>query len=267
MGNGQAAAEGAVLQNFKYQSYKSKKTDQPSIVSAEDNSEEFKRGLIYGEAQNLCKLLMETPANLLTPTIFADTMKEKYAGLANVDFVIHDEAWAQKQNMNLFLSVSAGSSQPPKFVEITYTGNPDSKKVIALVGKGITFDSGGISLKPSAKMDQMRADMGGAANVACSILALAQMKTKVNVKGFIPLCENMPGNKATKPGDVIVGRSGKSVCIDNTDAEGRLILADALSYASDFNPSWILDIATLTGAVNIIFIRHMSTCLIFMNVL
>jgi cytosol aminopeptidase len=195
MGNAQAAAEGAILQNYKYQSYKSKKSDLPAIVSAEENDELFKKGVIYAEAQNLCKLLMETPANLLTPSIFCETMQKKYAGIPNVELQVHDEEWAKKQNMNLYLSVSAGSSQPPKFLEITYNGNPDSKKLVALIGKGITFDSGGISLKPSAKMDQMRADMGGAANVACSILALAQMKTKINVKGFIPLCENMPGNK------------------------------------------------------------------------
>lgn len=208
--------------------------------------------MIYGNAQNFCKTLMDTPANRLTPTIFCDTVKEKFSGLASVELKIHDEEWARKEKMNLFLSVSAGSSEPPKFLEITYNGDPSSKKPIALVGKGITFDSGGISIKPGSKMDQMRADMGGAANVASAIWALAQLKTKINVKGFIPLCENMPGNKATKPGDVITGRSGKSVCIDNTDAEGRLVLADALSYANDCNPLWILDIATLTGAVSLI---------------
>lgn len=249
LGNAIAAAEGALLANFKFQPYKSKKVEFPSIHAAGVESDEWKKGVVYGEAQNFCKSLMDTPANLLTPTVFCEKIKEKFAGLSNVELTVHDEEWARKEKMNLFLSVSSGSSEPPKFLEITYNGNPSSKKPIALVGKGITFDSGGISIKPSSKMDQMRADMGGAANVASSIWALAALKVKVNVKGFIPLCENMPGNKATKPGDVIVGRSGKSVCIDNTDAEGRLILADALSYASDFNPLWILDIATLTGAV------------------
>lgn len=102
---------------------------------------------------------METPANLMTPTIFSETVKSEFDGVSNVEYIVHDEAWARKENMHLFLSVSAGSSQPPKFVEIHYNGNPDSKKTVALIGKGITFDSGGISLKPSAKMDQMRAGM------------------------------------------------------------------------------------------------------------
>lgn len=250
LGSAQSAAEGALLANFKFQPYKSKKVEFPTIHAAGKESDEWKKGVILGNAQNFCKSLMDTPANRLTPTIFCDTVKEKFAGLANVELNIHDEDWARKEKMNLFLSVSAGSSEPPKFLEITYNGNPSSKKPIALVGKGITFDSGGISLKPGSKMDQMRADMGGAANVASAIWALAQLKVKVNVKGFIPLCENMPGNKATKPGDVIMGRNGKTVCIDNTDAEGRLILADALSYATDSNPLWTLDIATLTGAVS-----------------
>lgn len=251
LGNAAAAAEGALLANFKFQPYKAKKVEFPSIHSASAvESDEWKKGVVYGDAQNFCKTLMDTPANLLTPTIFCNTVKEKFGSLANVELKIHDEEWARKEKMNLFLSVSAGSSEPPKFLEITYNGDPSSKKPIALVGKGITFDSGGISIKSSSKMDQMRADMGGAANVSSAIWALAKLKVKVNVKGFIPLCENMPGNKATKPGDVIVGRNGKSVCIDNTDAEGRLVLADALNYASDFNPLWILDIATLTGAVS-----------------
>lgn len=267
LGNATAAAEGALLANFKFQQYKAKKVEFPSIhAAAGTESDEWKKGVVYGNAQNFCKTLMDTPANHLTPTVFCDLVKEKFTGLPNVELVAHDEAWARKEKMGLFLSVSAGSSEPPKFLEITYNGDPSSKKPIALVGKGITFDSGGISLKPGSKMDQMRADMGGAANVASAIWALAQLKVKVNVKGFIPLCENMPGNHATKPGDVITGRNGKTVCIDNTDAEGRLILADALSYASDFHPLWTLDIATLTGAVSqlIYFLLsyRLSRCLI-----
>lgn len=194
---------------------------------------------------------METPANMMTPTTFCETVKEKFGDLQNVKIEIHDEDWARKENMGLFLSVSAGSLEPPKFLEITYTGDSNaSQDLIALVGKGITFDSGGISLKPSSKMDQMRGDMGGAANVVSTMWALASLRAHVNVKSFTPLCENMPGGRATKPGDVIFGRNGKSVCIDNTDAEGRLILADALNYACDFKPRFILDMATLTGAVS-----------------
>lgn len=217
--------------SFKFQPYKSKKSDIPNIHAAKA-SEEWIKGAILANAQNFCKTLMDTPANLMTPTIFCDTVREKFNGLANVDIQIHDEEWAKKEKMNLFLSVTRGSSEPPKFLEITYSGD-STQDLVALVGKGITFDSGGISLKPSSKMDQMRGDMGGAANVVSTIWALASLKVPINVKGFVPLCENMPGNKATKPGDVFFGRNGRSVCIDNTDAEGRLILADALSYASE----------------------------------
>ncbi|KAG5679461.1 hypothetical protein PVAND_009026 [Polypedilum vanderplanki] len=251
LGSAKAAAEGSILANFKFQPYKSKKSELPNIHAVEKN-DEWNKGAIFANAQNFCKTLMDTPANLMTPTIFCETVKEKFAGLANVNIQVHDTEWIKKEKMGLFLSVTSGSSEPPKFLEITYTGDSSSSQdVIALVGKGITFDSGGISLKPSSKMDQMRGDMGGAANVVSTIWALASLKVPVNVKGFTPLCENMPGNRATKPGDVIFGRNGKSVCIDNTDAEGRLILADALSYASDFKPRFILDIATLTGAARV----------------
>lgn len=233
MGSARASAEGSILSNFKFQSYKAKKTEFPSIHALVE-SDEWKRGVIYGEAQNFCKTLMDTPANLMTPTIFCQTVQEKFAGLPNVKIDVHDADWARKEKMGLFLSVTAGSSEPPKFLEITYTGNAKaSQDLIALVGKGITFDSGGISLKGGSKMDQMRGDMGGAANVVSTLWALASLKAPVNVKSFTPLCENMPGNHATKPGDVIFGRGGKSVCIDNTDAEGRLVLADALSYAAE----------------------------------
>lgn len=192
---------------------------------------------------------METPANHMTPTIFADTVKQRL-GAANVEVVVHDEAWAKEKKMGSFLSVTNGSNEPARFLELTYRGSQD-EQCVALVGKGITFDSGGISLKPSANMDQMRADMGGAANVVSTILALAQLKAPVHVKGFVPLCENMPSGTATKPGDVVYAMNGKSICVDNTDAEGRLILADALCYASTFNPKFILDIATLTGAIKV----------------
>jgi aminopeptidase len=129
-----------------------------------------------------------------------------------------------------------------------YNNAPDAEP-LALVGKGICFDSGGISIKPSANMDKMRADMGGAANVVAAIITLAQLKAKVNVIGLTPLCENLPSGKATKPGDVVVARNGKTIQIDNTDAEGRLVLADALDYAHDFKPQAIIDLATLTGAM------------------
>lgn len=150
LGNATAAAEGANLVNFKFQTFKTKKVEFPAILG--DESDEWKKGVVYGQAQNFCKALMDTPANLMTPTIFCETVKSKFAGLSNVEITIHDEEWAKKEKMNLFLSVSAGSSEPPKFLEITYNGDPSSKKPVALVGKGITFDSGGISIKAGSKM-------------------------------------------------------------------------------------------------------------------
>uniref|UniRef100_A0A182IJ40 Cytosol aminopeptidase n=1 Tax=Anopheles atroparvus TaxID=41427 RepID=A0A182IJ40_ANOAO len=249
----QQAAEGATLANYKFQAFKSKdkQTPLPTVRFADDatGKEEWNRGVIIAEAQNWARLLMETPANHMTPSIFAANVSERLSA-AGVEVLVHDEAWATEKKMGSFLSVTNGSAEPARFLELTYRGSQDDR-CVALVGKGITFDSGGISLKPSANMDQMRADMGGAANVVSTILALAQLKAPVHVKGFVPLCENMPSGTATKPGDVVFAMNGKSICVDNTDAEGRLVLADALCYASSFNPKFILDIATLTGAIKV----------------
>jgi len=146
--------------------------------------------------------------------------------------------------------VAKGSVEPPFFLELHYNNKPNSKPLV-MVGKGICFDSGGISLKPAADMDKMRADMGGAANVFGTVYTLARLKAPVNVIGLIPLAENMPSGSANKPGDVVYAMNGKSIQVDNTDAEGRLILADGLCYAHTFDPQLVLDIATLTGAIGI----------------
>lgn len=252
MQDGQSAAEGALLGAHKFQAYKAtdKQTKIPPIklFSESKATEEWHRGEILAELQNFARVLMETPANLMTPTIFCKQIKERAKGLP-IDVQIHDENWARTKKMGSFLSVTNGTAEPAKFLELTYNGG--SGAPVALVGKGVTFDSGGISLKPSSKMDEMRADMGGAANVATTILALAELKVPVNVKTLIPLCENLPGGRATKPGDVVFASNGKSICVDNTDAEGRLILADALVYATSFNPKYVVDVATLTGAIRV----------------
>lgn len=196
---------------------------------------------------------MDTPANLMTPTIFAANVTDKCHTLG-VKVEAHGRKWAEEQRMGSYLSVTRGSAEPPVFLELTYMGaGPTNKndQPVCLIGKGITFDSGGISIKPSSKMDEMRGDMGGAACVAATIVALAELKIPINVKGLIPLCENMPGAAATKPGDVVYAMNGKSICVDNTDAEGRLVLADALCYSEKFKPKFILDIATLTGAIKV----------------
>lgn len=249
----QSAAEGAVLGVFKYQDCKSKKSPDATLNLASDsgNRDDWTKGTILANAQNWARVLMDSPANLMTPTKFAENVKVKYQKLG-VKVEAHNEQWARERKMGSFLSVSQGSEEPPVFLELTYDGAPaDKSKPVCLVGKGITFDSGGISIKPSKDMDLMRGDMGGAANVVSTIAALAELKVPVNVKGFVALCENLPGRRATKPGDVVYAMNGKSICVDNTDAEGRLVLADALCYAEKFNPKYIVDIATLTGAMNV----------------
>lgn len=194
---------------------------------------------------------MDTPANLMTPTIFAKTVANRCEPLG-VQVQAHNREWAEAKGMGSYLSVTRGSAEPPVFLELRYNGAPGSDLTpICLVGKGITFDTGGISLKPPSKMDEMRADMGGAACVAGAIAALAELKVPVNVIGLMPLCENMPSGTATKPGDVVYAMNGKSICVDNTDAEGRLVLCDALCYAETLKPRLVLDIATLTGAVRV----------------
>merc|ERR1711976_116201 len=202
-----------------------------------------------GEGQNFSRRLMEPPANVMTPTRFAEVISENIGPLDNVTVTVRDRAWAESQKMGSFLSVTNGSDEPCKFLEVEYKGGKDGDAPFAIVGKGITFDSGGISLKPPQGMDEMRADMGGAACTLASIYTAARLKLPINIMGFMPLCENMPSGKATKPGDVVTAMNGKTIQVDNTDAEGRLILADALLYAQTFNPSGIIDMATLTGAM------------------
>ncbi|XP_066981744.1 cytosol aminopeptidase-like isoform X2 [Macrobrachium rosenbergii] len=244
----EAAAEGSSLSVFKYQDLKSKKRPVPTLQCWDENEEGWVRGMTLAEGQNIARKLKETPANILTPTNFAQEAVNCLEGLG-VEVAVRTFEWINQRKMNAFLSVTRGSGEPPIFLEMTYKGTNSLEKPLAIVGKGVTFDTGGISLKPSAKMDKMRADMGGAACTVGAMFIAAALHLPVNIKGFIPLCENMPGSIATKPGDVVVASNGKSIQIDNTDAEGRLILADALHYASQFKPRAMIDMATLTGAM------------------
>lgn len=207
-------------------------------------------GEVYARAQNWSRELQETAANLMTPTIFSERVLSAFKNVPNTEVMVRDADWAREQNMNLFLSVAQGSDQPCKFVEVRYHGAPDQKAApLALVGKGVTFDTGGICIKPSAGMELMRADMGGAAAVVATTWAIAQLGLPINVVAVAPLTENMPSGRATKPGDIFQARNGLTVQIDNTDAEGRLVLADALSYVTDvYAPHTVIDVATLTGA-------------------
>jgi leucyl aminopeptidase len=169
---------------------------------------------------------------------------------------IWDKARIKKEKMGGLLSVARGSSEEPRFIIMEYKGAAASKKPVCFVGKGLTFDTGGISIKPSAGMEEMKYDMCGGANVIGTMLAIAKLGLKINAVGLVPSTENMPGPEATKPGDVFVARNGKTVEVFNTDAEGRLILADALAYASELKPAAIFDIATLTGAILIALGNH-----------
>ncbi|XP_057663773.1 cytosol aminopeptidase-like isoform X2 [Diorhabda carinulata] len=249
----ESAAEGSNLGIWKFQEYKTKKESLPQVSLfklSENASDDWQKGVIKAEAQNLARRLADTPANLLTPTIFSEEVTNMLIPLG-VDVKIYDKEWATNQKMFSFLGVAKGSIEPPKFLEITYNKGNNSDAPYLLVGKGVTFDAGGISLKPAQGMDEMRADMGGAAAVIGTIFGLAKLCVPANVKILIPLVENLPSGSAIKPGDVIRARNGKTICVDNTDAEGRLILADALCYSAEFKPKWVLDIATLTGAMRV----------------
>merc|ERR1719500_1384977 len=249
-GDSEAAAEGAALANWTYQEFKKEKKTFPALGMLEEvDSEGWKAGLVLGNSQNLARKLMEAPANFLTPTQFCLEAEREMTGLP-VNITVRDEAWAEQMKMGSFLSVSRGSAEPARFLEMQYTNGGDSAPVI-LVGKGVTFDTGGISIKPSAKMDAMRADMGGAATVTATMKAVASLGLAVNLTVLVPLTENMPGGKATKPGDVVTAMNGTTIQVDNTDAEGRLILADALCYADSLGPRLVADVATLTGAMSV----------------
>ncbi|XP_071264612.1 cytosol aminopeptidase isoform X4 [Salvelinus alpinus] len=252
--NSQSAAEGAVLGLFTYDDLKTKKkTRVTTQLHGSGCVSGWEKGVLYGEGQNLARYLMEAPANHVTPSVFADTITNRLAPYAD-HVTVHkrSQEWIEEQQMGAFLSVSKGSEEPPVFLELHYNGCPDNTQCpLLLVGKGITFDSGGISLKPSSGMDAMRADMGGAATVCSAIVTAAALNLPINIIGLAPLCENMPSGKANKPGDVVTAKNGKTIQVDNTDAEGRLILADALCYAHSFNPRAIVNAATLTGAMDV----------------
>ncbi|MEN9946499.1 MAG: hypothetical protein RLZZ293_885 [Pseudomonadota bacterium] len=197
----------------------------------------------------LVRDLANSPSNLATPSYLAKTAEDFVKlNLAKVKAIILDRQAIEQEQMHTFLGVAKGSSEEPKFIRLEYTGTNSEIKPIVLVGKGITFDSGGISLKPGANMDDMKYDMCGAATVLGVFAAVASLDLAVNLVVLVPTCENMPSGHAQKPGDIVKSRAGKTIEILNTDAEGRLILCDALDYAKQFNPEFVIDVATLTGA-------------------
>ncbi|MFQ5608068.1 MAG: leucyl aminopeptidase [Candidatus Zixiibacteriota bacterium] len=206
-----------------------------------------RRSEIIAQAVALCRNLAFQPSNVLTPEILA-AEATRQGKLCGFSAKVLDVKGIEREKMGALLAVNQGSANQARFIIMQYTGGRKGQKPIALVGKGVTFDTGGISLKPGLNMHEMKGDMTGSAVVISTMAAVAQLKLKLNVVALVPATENVPSATAYKPGDIITARNGKTIEIINTDAEGRLILADALDYANKFNPQAVIDIATLTGA-------------------
>ncbi len=232
-----------------------------TLLGAKKDAAALTRGLQRGQAVasgvRVARECANRPGNHATPSHLASEAK-KIGKEFGLKVEIFDRKDIEKIGMGSFLAVAQGSDEPPRFIVMRYEGAAASKAPVVLVGKGITFDSGGISLKPGAEMDEMKFDMGGAASVLGTMRAIGEIKPKINVIGLIASCENMPSGRAVKPGDVVKSLSGQTIEILNTDAEGRLILCDALTYAERFKPAAVVDIATLTGACVVALGHHHS---------
>ncbi|MCZ0932945.1 MAG: leucyl aminopeptidase [Oligoflexia bacterium] len=251
----QAFTESVILSSYKCDEFKKPKKEEKDLkelficLSSNKNSsceKAVKEGAILATAANFAKRLANYPGNLMTPSILANEIQEQTKN-TKIKTTVWDKKRIEKEKMGGLLGVSLGSPQEPRFIIMEYKGS--AKKPVILVGKGLTFDSGGISLKPAQAMDEMKFDMCGSTAVAGAMLAIEKLGLKAHVIGLIPSSENMPGQNANKPGDILKARNGKTMEVLNTDAEGRLILADALSYASEKKPQAIFDAATLTGAI------------------
>jgi leucyl aminopeptidase len=255
----QAQLEGALLGLYTFRLYRQTENGSNGngvslikLLAEEANKAEFeqatRKAQILAEATNFARDLINEPPNVLTPRELANRASSM-AKAVGLECEIWEKAKITELGMGGLLGVSQGSAQPPYFVILRYRGAPDNSKGMALVGKGITFDSGGISIKPAQHMDTMKGDMGGAAAVIGAMQAIAKLKPPINVTALIPTCENMPSATAYRPGDILRLMNGKTIEIVNTDAEGRLILADALSHAAREGLSPIIDLATLTGGI------------------
>lgn len=256
-----AFIEGWVLGSYTFEKYKTlagkkkpvKKSSALDLklcglsMNAKDFGAAVKKGQSIGNSTNLARTLVAEPAHFMTPSRLAEEAK-KIAKEEGLTCTIMTEAQIKKAGMGALLGVAKGADEPPRFIVLKYE-NPKAKKQIAIVGKGITFDSGGLSLKTPAGMERMKYDMSGAAAVIGTMKAIGKLKPKVSVLGVVAATENMPSGHAMHPGDVITAMNGKTIEVNNTDAEGRLVLADALSYASNENVDEIIDLATLTGAI------------------
>ncbi|OFW78966.1 MAG: hypothetical protein A2201_07755, partial [Alicyclobacillus sp. RIFOXYA1_FULL_53_8] len=268
LGEHQAAhffAEGAYLAAYHFGGYAKDREELPVVDSifwlVDDVTEELREGLAcgqaYAEGTNLARELVNTPGNLLTPSVFA----EHAVALANrydLVYEILEKEDMVRLGMGGLLAVNKGSDEPPKLIVLKYQGREDWDEVLGFVGKGITFDSGGISIKPATDMDLMKTDMGGGAAVLCAMEAIARLKPKVNIVAVVPTTENLLSGSAYKPGDVITTLSGKTIEVLNTDAEGRIVLADGIEYAKQQGATRIVDLATLTGAC-VVALGHVTS--------
>ncbi len=216
-----------------------------------------RRGAAIAAGVTMAREFGNRPGNMCTPTWLGQQAK-KIGKQFDLDVEVMDRKAIEKLGMGSFLAVAQGSAEPPRFIVVRYDGAGKNQAPVVLVGKGITFDTGGISLKPGAEMDEMKFDMCGAASVLGTLATVASLKAKVNLVVLVPTCDNMPSGKAVKPGDVVTSMSGQTIEILNTDAEGRLILCDALTYAERFKPAVVVDVATLTGACVIALGHHHS---------
>lgn len=256
----QAIAEGALLGLYAFRKHITREENKfgeikqllivgsAKIKSALEGGSH--KGRVIAEATNLARDMINEPANFMTPSDMAE-MAKKLAGAHGLEVSILDKEQMVELGMGALLGVARGSQQPPKFIILNYRGSDSAELNIALVGKGITFDSGGISLKPAEKMEEMKGDMAGGAAVMAAMSAIAQLKPKINVTAIVPATENLPDGNAYKPGDILKAMSGKTIEVVSTDAEGRLILADALGYARKLGAKFIVDVATLTGACRV----------------
>jgi len=256
----QAIVEGALLGLYTFRKHITKEAEhgeieQLTIVDADESKIPAleggcNKGKIMAEATNLARDMVNEPANFMTPTRMAEEAT-KLAENYGLKVSVLDREQIQELGMGALLGVAQGSRQPPKFIVLNYDGGDSGEPDVALVGKAITFDSGGISIKPSEGMGSMKGDMAGGAAVMAAIIAIAQLKPKVNVMALVPATENLPGGSALKPADVLTAIDGKTIEIISTDAEGRLTLADALGYARKQGAKRIVDVATLTGAMRV----------------
>ena len=252
--------------SYRFDHYKSKKPEHKGITKLVINVDKadtdaaelgLKQGLALANGVSFAKDLGNLPPNICTPTYLAE-QAQALALTHGIKVQVLEREEMEKLGMGSFLGVAQGSVQPPKLIVMHHNGGKKNQKPVVLVGKGITFDTGGISLKPGAEMDEMKYDMCGAASVLGTFKAIAEMNLAINVIGVIPTCENMPDGNAIRPGDVLTSMSGLTIEVLNTDAEGRLILCDALTYAERFEPDAVVDIATLTGAC-VIALGHHAT--------